>query len=120
MGDVVSWISNVQDAEVTTNGWRIGTSASVKKRGAVSHSQTLKRMLRKRTEYFCASVGQRHLLPFQMGQGDFGPDGPMTPGRPRPHYTYSRKSNLKQDKGQNFGLDFTDNEDDDFQPVSAQ
>ncbi|XP_062251689.1 methyl-CpG-binding domain protein 1b isoform X2 [Platichthys flesus] len=66
----------------------------------------------------CQRQAMRHLLPFQMGQGDFGPDGPMTPGRPRPHYTYSRKSNLKQDKGQNFGLDFTDNEDDDFQPIS--
>ncbi|XP_053291591.1 methyl-CpG-binding domain protein 1b isoform X1 [Pleuronectes platessa] len=66
----------------------------------------------------CQRQAMRHLLPFQMGQGDFGPDGPMSPGRPRPHYTYSRKSNLKQDKGQNFGLDFTDNEDDDFQPIS--
>nr|XP_019942012.1 PREDICTED: uncharacterized protein LOC109628990 [Paralichthys olivaceus] len=66
----------------------------------------------------CQRQAMRHLLPFQMGQGDFGPDGPMTPGRPRPHYTYSRKSNLKKNKGQNFGLDFTDNEDDDFQPIS--
>ncbi|XP_060926485.1 methyl-CpG-binding domain protein 1b isoform X2 [Limanda limanda] len=64
----------------------------------------------------CQRQAMRHLLPFQMGHGDFGPDGPMTPGRPRPHFTYSRKLNLKKDKGQNFGLDFTDNEDDDFQP----
>lgn len=48
-----------------------------------------------------------------MGQGDYGPDGPGLPGRPRPHYTYSRKSNLKKNKGPQAGLDFSDNEDDD-------
>lgn len=65
---------------------------------------------------------QRHLLPFQVGQGDYGPDGPGLPGRPRPHYTYSRKSNLKKNKGPQAGLDFTDNEDDDsnLQAVSFQ
>lgn len=56
-----------------------------------------------------------------MGQGDYGPDGAMLPGRPRPHYTYSRKSSLKKNKGPQFGLDFTDNEDDDsnLQAVSS-
>ncbi|XP_044075545.1 methyl-CpG-binding domain protein 1b isoform X2 [Siniperca chuatsi] len=61
----------------------------------------------------CQRQAMRHLLPFQMGQGDYGPDGSMLPGRPRPHYTYSRKSNLKKNKGSQSGLDFTDNEDDD-------
>ncbi|XP_067360175.1 methyl-CpG-binding domain protein 1b isoform X2 [Channa argus] len=69
--------------------------------------------------YFCTSVWQRHLLPFQMGQSDYRPDGPGLPGRPRPHYTYSRKSNFKK-KGSHVSLDFTDNEDDDsnFQAMS--
>ncbi|XP_073324988.1 methyl-CpG-binding domain protein 1b isoform X2 [Pagrus major] len=61
----------------------------------------------------CQRQAMRHLLPFQMGQGDFGPDGQMLPGRPRPHYTYSRKSNFKKNRASASGLDFTDNEDDD-------
>lgn len=61
----------------------------------------------------CQRQAMRHLLPFQMGQGDYGPDGPMLPGRPRPHYTYSRKSGLKKGKGPQMGLDFSDNEDED-------
>nr|XP_020448310.1 uncharacterized protein LOC109955968 isoform X1 [Monopterus albus] len=61
----------------------------------------------------CQRQAMRHLLPFQMGQGEYGPDGPVLPGRPRPHYTYSRKSNLKKNKGPHISLDFTDNEDDD-------
>ncbi|XP_076608412.1 methyl-CpG-binding domain protein 1b isoform X1 [Chaetodon auriga] len=61
----------------------------------------------------CQRQAMRHLLPFQMGQGDYGPDGTMLPGRPRPHYTYSRKSNFKRNKGPQSGFDFTDNEDDD-------
>ncbi|KAG8007373.1 Methyl-CpG-binding domain protein 1 [Nibea albiflora] len=61
----------------------------------------------------CQRQAMRHLLPFQMGQGDYGPDGQMLPGRPRPHYTYSRKSNFKKNKGPQSALDFTDNEDDD-------
>lgn len=57
-----------------------------------------------------------------MGQGDHGPEGSMLPGRPRPHYTYSRKSGLKKSQGSQMGLDLTDNEDDDsnLQPVSSQ
>lgn len=57
-----------------------------------------------------------------MGQGDYGPDGPLPPGRPRPHYTYSRKLGLKKTKGSQMGYDLSDNEDDDsnLQPVSAQ
>ena len=56
-----------------------------------------------------------------MGLGDYGSDGPVLPGRPRPNYTYSRKSSLKKHKGLQIGLDFTDNEDDDsnLQPVSV-
>lgn len=56
---------------------------------------------------------QRHLLPFQMGQGDHVEDGADLPGRARPHYTYSRKSTLKRNKGSVSGLEFTDNEDED-------
>uniref|UniRef100_A0A8D3CRN1 Methyl-CpG binding domain protein 1b n=1 Tax=Scophthalmus maximus TaxID=52904 RepID=A0A8D3CRN1_SCOMX len=69
----------------------------------------------------CQRQAMRHLLPFQMGQGDYGPEGLLMPGRPRPHYTYSRKSSLKKNKGPPGSLDVTDNEDDDhiFQPVSA-
>ncbi|XP_030584942.1 uncharacterized protein LOC115780095 isoform X3 [Archocentrus centrarchus] len=55
-----------------------------------------------------------------MGQGEYGPEGPMLPGRPRPHYTYSRKSGLKKSRGSQMGLDLTDNEDDDsnLQPIN--
>ncbi|XP_068171211.1 methyl-CpG-binding domain protein 1b isoform X2 [Antennarius striatus] len=60
----------------------------------------------------CQRQAMRHLLPFQMGQVEFGPEGPLLPGRPRPHYTYSRKPHFKRHKGQP-GLDLTDNEDDD-------
>ncbi|KAM9362188.1 methyl-CpG-binding domain protein 1b [Symphorus nematophorus] len=61
----------------------------------------------------CQRQAMRHLLPFQMGQGEYGTDGTMLPGRPRPHYTYSRKANFKRSKGAQSGFDFTDNEDDD-------
>ncbi|XP_029358002.1 methyl-CpG-binding domain protein 1b isoform X2 [Echeneis naucrates] len=61
----------------------------------------------------CQRQAMRHLLPSQMGQGEYGPDGTMLPGRPRPHYTYSRKSGLKKNKTPQVSLDFTDNEDDD-------
>ncbi|KAL6111284.1 uncharacterized protein ACO6RY_08299 [Pungitius sinensis] len=61
----------------------------------------------------CQRQAMRHLLPFQMGQGDHGPDSQLLPGRPRPHYTYSRKSVLKRNRGSQYGLDFTDNEEDD-------
>ncbi|XP_013771327.1 uncharacterized protein LOC102210116 [Pundamilia nyererei] len=68
----------------------------------------------------CQRQAMRHLLPFQMGQGDYGPDGPLPPGRPRPHYTYSRKLGLKKTKGSQMGYDLSDNEDDDsnLQPIS--
>ncbi|XP_029007524.1 methyl-CpG-binding domain protein 1b isoform X2 [Betta splendens] len=62
----------------------------------------------------CQRQAMRHLLPFQMGQGDCSLDGSLLPGRPRPHYTYSRKPNqIKKNQGPHFNLDFTDNEDDD-------
>lgn len=61
----------------------------------------------------CQRQAMRHLLPFQMGQSDYGPDGLALPGRPRPHYTYSRKSGLKKVRESQMGLDFTDNEDED-------
>ncbi|XP_068450945.1 methyl-CpG-binding domain protein 1b isoform X2 [Clinocottus analis] len=68
----------------------------------------------------CQRQAMRHLLPYQMGQGDHGPDGLLLPGRPRPHYTYSRKSDFKKNRGSQYGLDFTDNEDDDcnVKPIS--
>lgn len=72
---------------------------------------------------FVAFPPQRHLLPFQMGQGEYGPDGPVQPGRPRPYYTHYRKLHqIKKIQGSQFGLDFTDNEDDDscLQEVSAK
>uniref|UniRef100_A0A7N9AV06 Methyl-CpG binding domain protein 1b n=1 Tax=Mastacembelus armatus TaxID=205130 RepID=A0A7N9AV06_9TELE len=68
----------------------------------------------------CQRQAMRHLLPFQVGQGDYGPDGPVLPGRPRPHYTYSRKLNLKKSKGLHMSLDFTDEDDDsNLQAVSS-
>lgn len=72
-------------------------------------------------KYLC-NIWQRHLLPFQMGQGDHGPDSQLLPGRPRPHYTYSRKSLFKRNRGSQYGLDFTDNDEDDcnLKPVSCQ
>lgn len=53
-----------------------------------------------------------------MGLSDFGEEGPVIPGRPRPHYTYSRKPNAKRIKGLS-GLDLTDNEDDDDGHLNA-
>ncbi|XP_077948604.1 uncharacterized protein LOC120835083 isoform X4 [Gasterosteus aculeatus] len=61
----------------------------------------------------CQRQAMRHLLPFQMGQGDHGPDSQLLPGRPRPHYTYSRKSLFKRNRGSQYGLDFNDNDEDD-------
>ncbi|XP_060898458.1 methyl-CpG-binding domain protein 1b isoform X2 [Labrus mixtus] len=66
----------------------------------------------------CQRQAMRHLLPFQMGQGDFGADGTMLPGRPRPHYTYSRKSSFKKGKGPQLGYDLSDDDDDSFQSMS--
>ncbi|XP_038152413.1 methyl-CpG-binding domain protein 1b [Cyprinodon tularosa] len=61
----------------------------------------------------CQRQAMRHLLPFQMGAGEYGPDGPWMPGRPRPHYTYSRKTGLKRNSDQPADMDFTDYDDDD-------
>lgn len=47
-----------------------------------------------------------------MGQDDYERDGAAPPGRPRPHYTYSRKSTFRRNKGAASGPDLTDNEDD--------
>ncbi|XP_041835404.1 uncharacterized protein LOC121636198 isoform X2 [Melanotaenia boesemani] len=67
----------------------------------------------------CQRQAMRHLLPFQMGQSEFGPDTPGLPGRPRPHYTYSRKPGFKKIKGGQSGLDFTDEDDDsNLQPLN--
>ncbi|XP_016533831.1 methyl-CpG-binding domain protein 1b isoform X3 [Poecilia formosa] len=55
----------------------------------------------------------RHLLPFQMAGAELGLDAPLLPGRPRPHYTYSRKSSLKRSQDQQADMDYTDDDDDD-------
>ncbi|KAL3059189.1 hypothetical protein OYC64_011166 [Pagothenia borchgrevinki] len=60
----------------------------------------------------CQRQAMRHLLPYQRGQKDPGPENLWLPGRPRPHNTYCRKSCLKKGKGPS-GLDFSDNEDED-------
>ncbi|XP_037107903.1 methyl-CpG-binding domain protein 1b isoform X2 [Syngnathus acus] len=68
----------------------------------------------------CQRQAMRHLLPFQMSQGDYRSDDPSLPGRPRPHYTYSRKTNLQELKRSKLPpgcWDFSD-EDDDFQDIS--
>ncbi|XP_028303512.1 methyl-CpG-binding domain protein 1b isoform X2 [Gouania willdenowi] len=55
----------------------------------------------------------RHLLPFQFEhQGDYVPEPPKKPGRPKIHYTYSRKSNMKKTKGPSG--ESHDEEDDDY------
>ncbi|KAK5623361.1 hypothetical protein CRENBAI_015379 [Crenichthys baileyi] len=61
----------------------------------------------------CQRQAMRHLLPFQMGAGEYGPDGSLMPGRPRPHYTYSRKPGSKRNPEQQADMDFTDDDDDD-------
>ncbi|XP_013882706.1 methyl-CpG-binding domain protein 1b isoform X2 [Austrofundulus limnaeus] len=61
----------------------------------------------------CQRQAMRHLLPFQMGEIEHGPDGTL-PGRPKPQYTYSRKSSFKKNRGPNTSLDLTDNEDDEI------
>uniref|UniRef100_A0A8C6M978 Methyl-CpG binding domain protein 1b n=1 Tax=Nothobranchius furzeri TaxID=105023 RepID=A0A8C6M978_NOTFU len=61
----------------------------------------------------CQRQAMRHLLPFQMGMSEHVPDGPQPPGRPRPHYTYSRKDGSKRSRGLPSALDFSDNEDED-------
>uniref|UniRef100_A0A3P9LBX7 Methyl-CpG binding domain protein 1b n=1 Tax=Oryzias latipes TaxID=8090 RepID=A0A3P9LBX7_ORYLA len=68
----------------------------------------------------CQRQAMRHLLPYQMGIGEYGSDGPLLAGRSRPHYTYSRKSNFNSYKGSQSGFDLTDNEDEDnnLQPKS--
>ncbi|XP_010769777.1 methyl-CpG-binding domain protein 1 [Notothenia coriiceps] len=60
----------------------------------------------------CQRQAMRHLLPYQRGQKDPGPENLWLPGRPRTYNTYSRKSCLKKGKGPS-GLDFSDNEDED-------
>ncbi|KAL0978622.1 hypothetical protein UPYG_G00172980 [Umbra pygmaea] len=63
----------------------------------------------------CQRQAMRHLLPFQLGQTDFGSqEGWVQFGRPRPHFTYSRKTTPKKSKTQQLVLDleFFDDEDD--------
>ncbi|XP_024126940.1 methyl-CpG-binding domain protein 1b isoform X1 [Oryzias melastigma] len=68
----------------------------------------------------CQRQAMRHLLPYQIGIGEYGSDGPLLAGRSRPHYTYSRKSNFNTYKGSQSGFDLSDNEDEDnnLQPKS--
>ncbi|XP_054641158.1 methyl-CpG-binding domain protein 1b isoform X2 [Dunckerocampus dactyliophorus] len=57
----------------------------------------------------CQRQAMRHLLPFQMSYADCKSADPSLPGRPRPHYTYSRKTNLKNKKT-TFPLEFSDDD----------
>ncbi|XP_049589469.1 methyl-CpG-binding domain protein 1b isoform X4 [Syngnathus scovelli] len=71
-------------------------------------------------DYSTDDDDDRHLLPYQMSQGDYRSDDPSLPGRPRPHYTYSRKTNLQELKRSKLPpgcWDFSD-EDDDFQDIN--
>ncbi|XP_074532316.1 methyl-CpG-binding domain protein 1b isoform X2 [Halichoeres trimaculatus] len=63
----------------------------------------------------CQRQAMRHLLPFQMGQAEFAAEGTVLPGRPRPHYTYSRKPGVKKTKGPQ-GYDLSDDDDDSNHP----
>lgn len=61
----------------------------------------------------CQRQAMRHLLPAEM-EIEFGADSMLLPGRPRPHYTYSRKSITKRNKP-HADMDGSENEDDDTQ-----
>ncbi|XP_036806553.1 methyl-CpG-binding domain protein 1b isoform X5 [Oncorhynchus mykiss] len=66
----------------------------------------------------CQKQAMRHLLPFQLGQTDFGSEeGWVQLGRPRPHFTYSRKTIPKKSKTpqREVDLDFTDDIDEPLQ-----
>ncbi|XP_064822751.1 methyl-CpG-binding domain protein 1b isoform X8 [Oncorhynchus masou masou] len=66
----------------------------------------------------CQKQAMRHLLPFQLGQTDFGSEeGWVQLGRPRPHFTYSRKTTPKKSKTpqREVDLDFTDDIDEPLQ-----
>ncbi|XP_041743716.1 methyl-CpG-binding domain protein 1b isoform X3 [Coregonus clupeaformis] len=66
----------------------------------------------------CQRQAMRHLLPFQLGQTDFGSEeGWVQLGRPRPHFTYSRKTTPKKSKTQQqeVDLEFTDDIDEPLQ-----
>ncbi|XP_057703227.1 methyl-CpG-binding domain protein 1b isoform X2 [Corythoichthys intestinalis] len=52
-----------------------------------------------------------------MSHADCRSDDPSLPGRPRPHYTYSRKTNLKRNKLPPGAWDLSD-EDDDFNDIN--
>uniref|UniRef100_A0A096M5K9 Methyl-CpG binding domain protein 1b n=1 Tax=Poecilia formosa TaxID=48698 RepID=A0A096M5K9_POEFO len=58
----------------------------------------------------CQRQAMRHLLPFQMAGAELGLDAPLLPGRPRPHYTYSRKSSLKRSQDQQADMDYNYNQ----------
>lgn len=63
---------------------------------------------------------QRHLLPFQMAQSELAAEDAQLLGRPKPQYTYSRKSGLKKKKRLSSSVDLSDNEHNDFQEVRSQ
>lgn len=75
--------------------------------------------------YFCSCWNflccnwQRHLLPFQMAQSELAAEDAQLLGRPKPQYTYSRKSGLKRKKRLSSGVDLSDNEHD-LQEVRSQ
>lgn len=55
-----------------------------------------------------------------MAGAELGLDAPLLPGRPRPHYTYSRKSSLKRSQDQQADMDYTDDDDDDDEDSNPQ
>lgn len=64
----------------------------------------------------CQRQAMRHLLPFQLGLGEFGTIDELPKfGRPKPHYTYSRKteeSKRRKRKVSLLDLELTDDEND--------
>lgn len=48
-----------------------------------------------------------------MGQGEYRAEGMSSLGRSKPHFTYSRKSNLKKNKGPDGSFELIGNQDDD-------
>lgn len=52
-----------------------------------------------------------------MAQSELAAEDAQLLGRPKPQYTYSRKSDLKKKKGLSSSVDLSDNEHNDFQEV---
>ncbi|XP_024282639.1 uncharacterized protein LOC112254368 isoform X1 [Oncorhynchus tshawytscha] len=69
----------------------------------------------------CQRQAMRHLLPFQLGQTDFGSqEGWVQLGRPRPHFTYSRKTTSKKRKTPHLQVNMEFTDDDDDEPLQQE